>query len=60
MKKSTLYLIGGYALALVLGFVGAPKQSFLAYAVAFVIFSGVYWLAVYYIKKIMDGSKPKP
>jgi hypothetical protein len=56
MKKSTLYLILGYILALVAGFVGAPKQSLVVYAIAFLIFTGFYWLAVYYVRKFI--SKP--
>jgi hypothetical protein len=57
MKKTTLYLLAGYVLALVLGFIGAPKQSLVVYAIAFLIFSGCYWLAVYYVKKIHSLGK---
>lgn len=52
MKKKTIFLILGYVAALVAGFIGAPKQTFATYAIAFAIFTAFYWLAVYYIKKI--------
>jgi len=51
MKKSTILLLAGYALALVFGFIGVPKQKPGVYVVSFLLFSGLYWLAVYYIKK---------
>jgi hypothetical protein len=53
MKKSTLYLTGGYVIFLVLGFIGAPKQPFTTYALAFAFFTAFYWLAVWYIKKFI-------
>jgi len=53
MKNSTLFLIAGYALILVGGFVGVPRVSFLTAAVAFVIFTVVYWGGVWFVKKFI-------
>ena len=50
MKKSTIFLILGYALLLVGGFIGVPKQPFLVYAIAFAIYTAFYWLLAYYVK----------
>ena len=53
MKNSTLALIGGYALVLVLGFIGAPKVSVLTATVAFALFTAFYWGGVWFVKKFI-------
>jgi hypothetical protein len=60
MKKHSLYLLVGYPLALILGFVGAPKQKFLTYVIAWAIFTAVYAVIALIVNGIYEGSKPKP
>jgi len=50
MKKSTIYLIAGYALILVGGFIGAPKMSLSTAAIALAIFTALYFGGVYFVK----------
>lgn len=57
LTKKYLWIAVLYVLALILGFVGAPKMTFVTGLVAWAIFTAVYVLIVLAVKKIYEGSK---